>query len=88
MKELKFEEIESSHTLSGVGEGGGGVMKEIKFEEIESSHTLSGVGEGGVQGRGKWRGCTLYILLCCQIHYSQMVGQEQTRVLGFGCGIK
>ena len=27
----------------------------------------------------------LCILLCSQIHYSQMVTQEQTRDLGFGC---
>ena len=28
------------------------------------------------------------MLLCCEIHYSQMIAQEQARGLGFGCAIK
>ena len=27
------------------------------------------------------------VLLCCQIHYIQIVAQEQARDLGFGCAI-
>ncbi len=37
-KELKFEEVEASHTLGGAG-------------EVEASHTLGGAGEG-TQGEG------------------------------------
>ncbi len=31
--------------------------------------------------------CVIHMILSCQIHYSQMVTQEQTRGLGFGCAI-
>jgi hypothetical protein len=54
---------------------------ELKLEEIESTHTLGGSGEGLFTSPGEREVDMVHMLLWCQIHYSQMVTQEQERVL-------